>query len=75
MNYLKRIELQEKVNILNDEYQQLKAKNEIIDSIDEFNLKSLYRDLKEAVKELEKVNNELNELQCKLNSIEENAPR
>ena len=76
---MKRIQLQEKITSLKAQYQQIKSSNlEIdsnIDSINEFKIKSLLRDLKQSFNEFEKVSAELNELQCKINSIEENAPR
>ena len=65
--------------MLKTQYQQIKSSNlEIdskIDTINEFKIKSLLRDLKQTFSEFEKVCAELNELQCKINSTEENAPR
>ncbi len=64
---------------MNTQYQQIKTSNlkinPQIDTINEFKIKSLQRDLKQSFKEFEKVSVDLNELQCKINSIEENAPR
>lgn len=73
-----RIESQDKISSLKAQYQQIKSSNiEIdsrIDTINEFKIKSLLKDLKDTLNEFEKVSAEMNELQCKINSTEENAP-
>ncbi len=72
--------LQDKLKILNREYEKCKRDNFAVlkslqcNSIDEFKNKSYFYDLKTTYKECEKISFELTEIQKQLTALEENPP-